>query len=62
MKARYRKRKWTVLNVMKAAAFERTYGTESGTIPRRENPKSGFGMKQVREAQWGAKHREGEKP
>jgi hypothetical protein len=43
------------------AAFERTYGTGHGRRPRRENPKSGTGMKQGRQMAGGAKRRESEK-
>jgi hypothetical protein len=46
----------------RVAAFEKTYGMRAGEKPRRENPKSGSGMKQARKVVRGAKHREGEKP
>jgi hypothetical protein len=49
-------------NPTRVATFERTYGATGGTRPRRENPKSGTGMKQARQAERGAKRREGERP
>jgi hypothetical protein len=49
-------------NLMRAAAFERAYGTKEGQRPRRADPMSGTGMKEARQATRGAKHREGEKP
>jgi hypothetical protein len=45
----------TLANVMGVAAFERAYGTVGGTNPRRGNPKSGSGMKQVHDISGGAK-------
>lgn len=50
-------------NSKREAASERMFGTARRTkASKGQNPKSGFGMEQAREAMGGAKHREGEKP
>jgi len=46
----------------RVTASERAYGVLGGVKPRRENPKSGTGMKQAQQVARGAKRRRGAKP
>jgi hypothetical protein len=51
-----------VSNRVRVTALERAHGVSGGERPRRENPKSGTGMKQAQQVTRGARRRRGAKP